>query len=374
MSNQKFSAAEREAIWLAHEKKCAYTRELVDISNLHIDHILPESLADDPIVFEQIKLAFGLDETFDLLGFENLLPCNPGVNLQKGSILLESAPFHFFLSLAATKKAEIKRNLEKIEKRKNRGRALILLQQCLEREELSPKDVARILEQHDEEPQNIFQLIEGMKFADATEVRAVAKADIHDLRNRPIKFGPNSHIDRVTLTNDLGEATYVRTCNEYETAIASGYSPASNFDLKMAVFLKHQCGLLKALEAATSPITSFIAEPKVGIVDLDLLPFSFFPLIGDSPDSPDVDATYQNKVEGGSLVIRRIKQNLLVIEEPEGMGQQLIEVARADFNNDQIEDILLFEYCYATHGTLGFGGIKIITRKGPNSRFENVEI
>ena len=42
MANQKFSAAEREATWLAHEKKCAYTRELMDVSSFHIDHIVPE--------------------------------------------------------------------------------------------------------------------------------------------------------------------------------------------------------------------------------------------------------------------------------------------------------------------------------------------
>jgi hypothetical protein len=33
MANHKFSAAEREAIWLAHEKKCPYTRELIDVSS-----------------------------------------------------------------------------------------------------------------------------------------------------------------------------------------------------------------------------------------------------------------------------------------------------------------------------------------------------
>jgi hypothetical protein len=27
MSSQKSSASQREALWLAHEKKCAYTRE-----------------------------------------------------------------------------------------------------------------------------------------------------------------------------------------------------------------------------------------------------------------------------------------------------------------------------------------------------------
>jgi hypothetical protein len=56
-----------------------------------------------------------------------------------------------------------------------------------------------------------------------------------------------------------------------------------------------------------------------------------------------------------------------------GWGQQLIEVARADFNGDGIEDNLLFAYCYATHGTLGFGGVTIITRTGPDRVFERIE-
>jgi len=68
-----------------------------------------------------------------------------------------------------------------------------------------------------------------------------------------------------------------------------------------------------------------------------------------------------------------VSQNLLRIESA-AMGQQLIEVARADFNGDGIEDILLFEYCYATGGTLGFGGIKIITRLSSDGMFELVSL
>lgn len=56
------------------------------------------------------------------------------------------------------------------------------------------------------------------------------------------------------------------------------------------------------------------------------------------------------------------------------MGQQLIEVVRADFNDDGAEDILLFEYCNATHGTLGYGGIRMLTRKEPFSLFETLAL
>ncbi|MBN1662582.1 MAG: hypothetical protein JW943_03165 [Deltaproteobacteria bacterium] len=373
MADQRFTATEREAIWLAHEKKCGYTRELIDVSSFHIDHVLPEKLADSPDELNRTKAQLGLDDKFELTGFENLLPCKPGINLQKGSVILEPAPIHYFLALAASKKALVQGHLARIEQRKNRGRALILLQQCLERGELSPDEVVRILEEYVDQPAEIFKLIEGMKFADS-EVHTVAKADIAELRNRPIRLGRNDDIDGVTLTNDADEQIHVRSCTEYDAAIEAGYFALTTFDIKMATFFEHQCGLLKALEAASTPNVSHIADPRVGIVDLHLLPFSLFPYMGEEPESSDTNPTYQSKIADGTLVVRRITHNLLVIEEHEGMGQQLIEVVRADFNGDGVEDILLFEYCYATHGTLGYGGIRVLTLKDSTSRFEELTL
>lgn len=372
MSSQKFNAFQREALWLAHEKKCAYTREPLDISSFHIDHIVPQSLANDPIELERVKKMLEVDKDFDLYGYENLLPCRAGANLQKGSLVLDQAHMRFFLSIAANKKAKIQESLAKIEKRNIRGKVLILLQQCLEQGNLLPFEVAKILEDHNEQPQEIFRLIEGLQFADAAEIRTVAKVDLDNLLSRPIRLGQNDHIDGITLTNDANEEVYVRTCNEYKTAIQSGYYALTNFDIKMATFFEHQCGLLSSLQAATTPEHSFIADPRAGITDLDLIPFSFFPSFGDAPQKDDSAATYQSKIDDGTIVIKRLKQNTLCVEEPEGMGQQLIEVARADFNRDGIEDILLFEYCYATNGTLGFGGIRILTRMTENSLFEIV--
>jgi hypothetical protein len=86
----------------------------------------------------------------------------------------------------------------------------------------------------------------------------------------------------------------------------------------------------------------------------------------------DTNATYQSKVDDGTLNIRRSRQNMICVEQSEGMGQQLIEVTRADFNNDGIEDILLFEYCYATHGTMGFGGVRVLTIKSAGGLLESI--
>ena len=62
--------------------------------------------------------------------------------------------------MASRKKTVVEANLEKIEKRNSRGKALILLQGCLERGELTILEVENILEDYGEQPDEIFHLIE----------------------------------------------------------------------------------------------------------------------------------------------------------------------------------------------------------------------
>ncbi len=372
MSTQKFTAFQREAIWLAHNKKCAYTRELIDFSDFHIDHIIPEYLIDEPIEIRRLKSMLKLTEDFDINGYENILPCRAGANLQKGSLVFDLARTHFFLGIAKSKKAVIQKNIENIDKRKSRGKALVLLQQCLERGELLPSEVARILEDYSEQPQEIFNLIEGLQLLNAEDIKTVAKADIANLMSRKVLLGQNNHGSELILTNDHNEKVHVCTCKEYVTAIKSEYYPRTSIDIKMSAIFEHQCGLLCFLQNAKIAEYSFINEPRVGIVDLHLIPFSFFPVLCDPPLDTQHRTTYQSKVDDGTIVIKRLKQNMLCIEEQGGMGQQLIEVTRADFNGNGMEDMLLFEYSYSTQGTFGFGKIRILTRNSINGLFEPI--
>ncbi len=220
-----------------------------------------------------------------------------------------------------------------------------------------------------------FELTEGIKFANGTEVKSIAKVEVDSFRDLSIRLGDNVNIEGVTLMNEKNEKIHVRTCREYDSALNQGYYPASNFELKLSIWFKHQCGLLNILEKATIPQQSFISNPKVGIANLELLPFTIF----FKPASTnwrwdaerDVITTYQKKVENGELIVKDANQNYLQVEEA-GMGQWLQEITRADFNSDGIEDILLFEYHYATQGTLGNGGIIILTRKSMDGNFEVV--
>lgn len=74
MSTQSFNSIEREAIWSAHNKKCAYTGQSIMINGFHIDHIIPEHLSEKPDELSNIKSSLGLPANFDIFGYENLLP------------------------------------------------------------------------------------------------------------------------------------------------------------------------------------------------------------------------------------------------------------------------------------------------------------
>ncbi|MCY3549857.1 MAG: hypothetical protein OXH39_05300 [Candidatus Poribacteria bacterium] len=218
-----------------------------------------------------------------------------------------------------------------------------------------------------------FQLIESIRFADGTTVKSIAKDKIDTLPDLPIRLGLNDHIDGVTLTKKRDDTVYVRTCREYDEARKQGYYPNSNFDYKMSFFFMHPCGLLNALEKASVPKQNFISDAEVSILNLELLPFQIFAenLAGQSSwDAPrDLETTYQQKIDNQELVITEKSQNVLYVEGS-GMGQTLKEMVRADFNNDGIEDVLLFEHNFVKKGTFADAGIIVLTRKSVNGKFE----
>jgi len=43
----------------------------------------------------------------------------------------------------------------------------------------------------------------------------------------------------------------------------------------------------------------------------------------------------------------------------------LVELLRADLDEDGIEDLLIQHYTYAVGGTLGYGSIGVLRRTGP---------
>ena len=219
-----------------------------------------------------------------------------------------------------------------------------------------------------------FELVEGLKFADGTEVKSITKADIEALRDLPIDMGGND-TDGVTLTKSGNDKIHVRTCREYDAALEEGYFPSSTYDISMGSWFKYPCGTLNLLEAATIPQRSFLPTSKEGIFDLKLIPLSLFPVLTGFEQAYEHDIenlTYQDQVEKGLLKVTDKGQNWFSCED-DGLRQHLTEVARADFNSDGIEDILLSEAVHATQGTYRTYNLIVLTRNSTDEKFKKVE-
>ena len=218
----------------------------------------------------------------------------------------------------------------------------------------------------------IFHLIAPLMFADGTVVETLAKDEIESLRDLPIDFGENVNIQGATLHKTRDDKVFVRTCREYDAARERGYSPGSTFDISMASFFKMPCGLLNALKPARLAKKRFISDAEVGIVNLALLPFEIFPenlAEASSWDQRDLETTYQQKIDTQAVVVTEKGKNVLVVQGF-GMRQSLEEIVRADFNNDGIEDVLLFEGHHVRQGTYRAYGIIVLTRKSMDGKFE----
>ena len=220
-----------------------------------------------------------------------------------------------------------------------------------------------------------FELVKSIKFADGTEVRSVTKADIETLRDLPIDMGGNK-TDGVTLTKSRNDKIHVRTCREYDSALEDGYYPSSTYDISMGSWFKYPCGLLRLLETAAIPQQSFIPTSSEGVLNLELLPLSLFPVVTDFEQTYGYNienVTYQDQMEKGLLKVTDKGDNRFSCED-DGLRQHLTEVARADFNGDSIEDILLSEAVHATQGTYRTYDLIILTRKSMDGKYEKVEL
>ena len=219
-----------------------------------------------------------------------------------------------------------------------------------------------------------FELVKSIKFADGTEVKSITKADIEALRDRPIDMGGND-TDGVTLTKSRDDKVHVRTCREYDAALEQDYFPDTTYDISMASWFKYPCGLLNLLETAAIPEQSFIPTAKEEVFDLKLIPLSLFPILTGFEQRYGYNienVTYQDRIDEGLLKVTDRGDNWFSCED-KGLRQHLTEVARADFNGDGIEDMLLSEAVHATQGTYRTYNMIILTRKSMDGRFEKVK-
>ncbi|MFC9709279.1 hypothetical protein ACFTRD_14130 [Paenibacillus sp. NPDC056933] len=71
----------RAALYLEYEGNCFYEGMRIRFNDMHIDHIIPESISKESL--QDIISCLGLPEDFNVNSLYNLVPCSPNVNQVK---------------------------------------------------------------------------------------------------------------------------------------------------------------------------------------------------------------------------------------------------------------------------------------------------
>lgn len=96
MAKYVFTNSERYAVFTAQGEKCWLCREPVSLSDMHIDHVVPESLTEDELA--TARAALQLPAGFAVNSFSNWAPAHPKCNQGKGAFVFDFTP-NFELAL-----------------------------------------------------------------------------------------------------------------------------------------------------------------------------------------------------------------------------------------------------------------------------------
>jgi hypothetical protein len=173
------------------------------------------------------------------------------------------------------------------------------------------------------------------------------------------------------------------SCQEWAQSKRLGLDSSFNtYERTMDSFFIDTCSFLFALKDAKPATQSFIANPQVGLSNLNLLPVKMLnTLSGDNVDGLDDTTASQRRIrqlvaKRKAKILYRMKSHLAVEYQfdPEeklyGYRMNFDERGRADFDGDGIEDIFISTSWYVTQGTFRAYNYFLLTRRSPTAPFE----
>ena len=369
MSQQRFSDIDRRALWEAHRKRCLYCRQPLVFKELLIDHVVPEVLLKTPERLAEIKASHGLGDTFDVEGDRNLAPACYACNLDKRDRLLSAEQLAILLSRIQERIPEVRRLRARYEQAAGADDVILGLICAMQTGIVEARDVSEILRKFESSDLDVT-LYRSIELLDGVVVSQINRNNAEELLDRPIRLGADLPAG-LELVHKDGSTVAVRTTREYSAAVQRGYYAPTTFALKMEAFFKLPLAVLTVIKHAQRAGQSFIRDPRVGLVDLDLMPVSLLPTMTGQHEEQDCRTLAEVDAKG-KLSVRSATSHSLDFEYG-GMSRTLVEVMRMDLQGDGIEDILLYGYDRAIGGTFGAGFTMALTRKSPTGVLEETD-
>lgn len=133
MFKHTFTAAERYAVFTVHGEKCYLCHKPVNLRTMEVDHVIPESLMDDPARLAAVLAALGRPPDFELNSYGNWMPaCRPCNNEKRDTIFEPSPIVQIALQRAADKAAQAQTMAELVVSEKKVSFAVNILAQASE--------------------------------------------------------------------------------------------------------------------------------------------------------------------------------------------------------------------------------------------------
>jgi len=368
MSQQRFSDIHRQALWEAHRKRCLYCKKPLLFKELIIDHVIPEKTAKDDNQLARLRITHGLGADFNIAGDENLAPACHACNTDKMDRLLSPERAALVLTQVEARLPKVNRLEARYQKQANDDDVMLGVSVALEKGLISPAEVENILRRYESGDLEV-NLYKSLQFVGGVSVAALRRSEVDRLFDEPVAM-LNSQPARLDLEHADGRTREIRTTREYRDAIAHGFVPTCNamvgfatlFDLPLAVFT--------AMQRAQPARVSFIREPRIGIVDLKYMPVSMLPKGWISREDGGCKTLEEVKGNGTLKVVSSTSHSLDI--EYDYFSRIMVEIMRADLDEDGIEDILVYWYDSSLQGTYKNGGTFILTRRAADAPFERL--
>jgi hypothetical protein len=376
MNKYKFNLIERQSLYEAYDKRCFYCGELVYFRELQIDHVVPENLIYNKKEYETFKKQSGLSDSFQINSYQNWVPSHSRCNNRKSGAMFDQKTTLYYLELVKRKIDKILKIESSIKSKLDSDILLTTITLALSENKLDFSEIKSLVAQYDKTEKAKFRLFSELEFVDRLYRNWISQNDFEELLELPVKTGsPDNEGVVLTDPNDSSLKVSVKNCQEYFYYTNKGYYAYTTYSMKMSAFFERTCGLIQALKNATIPSFNFISGSNISINNFELLPLTLFHSF--TPETEDLigsktGLTFQDWINDGSFKIIELLENGFHIVHS-GEGFIMVELLRADLNDDNVEDILVFCYSYATEGTLGFGYTNIITRLSDESKFTEIE-
>lgn len=222
---------------------------------------------------------------------------------------------------------------------------------------------------------SIFPVTHKLLFEGKAIRGSIRKSEIDSLLDLRVDMEGSGNDDRygIELTDANGNEYNVFTCREWARELSKGSYADTTFDMTMEALFIRPCCFLFALKDAQPAKKSFIAKPKLGLSNLNLIPEQVLSDIWAEEEAAEKRKTSRRTIS--QLVAKkeikadRKRKDRLWLSDG-SMDTYLTEIGRADFDVDGTEDIFVFTSEYATSGSLRIYGHLLLTKPSRSSIFQ----